>query len=81
MYTNIETKSGEKISFLTQQYQVGLYCIINGDSSKQFGIDAKDADFHAEVRKKALKNGDTLLSGSYIEQKRKSKFDINKFKE
>lgn len=79
MYTKIKAKDGKETLFLTQQYEVGTYCIINNDPGKQFGVDEKEDVFHIGIRKKVIKMGDTLLAGTFIPVKVKSKFDINKF--
>lgn len=71
MYTTIETKEGEKLTFLTQQYTIGIYCIINNDPSQQFGIDTKEVAFHKKIRKQAIKNNDKFIEGTPIENKKR----------
>lgn len=75
MYTKIKAKDGKETLFLTQQYEIGTYCIIDNDPGKQFGVDEKEEVFHAGIRKKVIKMGDTLLAGSFIPVKGKSKFE------
>lgn len=77
MYTKIKTNEGNVLTFLTQQYEIGTYCIINNDPSQQFGVDKKEDIFHKEIRIKCIKSGDKLIGGSTLELK--SKFPINKF--
>ena len=51
MYTKIENKKTKEITeFQTQQYSIGLYLIINNDPAQQFNLDAKEQDFHDEIR-------------------------------
>lgn len=35
-------KDGKTVDFITQLYQIGVYCIINGDPKLQFGSTPKD---------------------------------------
>jgi hypothetical protein len=82
MYTKIKrTDDGKEFIFLTQQYEVGTYCIVNSDPSQQFGVQVKEEKFHADLRKKAIKHGDKVLAGSILPAPKKSKYDINKFEE
>ena len=81
MYTKIKTKGGVILEFVSQQYEVGTYFIINNNSKLQGTSSLKEEDFHKKVRKSFLKTGGILLDGTYIEVKRKSKYDINDFKE
>ena len=64
-YTKIQTKDGQSLTFLTQQYEVGLYCIVNNDPSQQFGVDEDEEKFHKNLHKQATKNGDKIESSSY----------------
>ena len=66
MYTKIQTKEGKELLFTTQQYEVGLYIIINNDPSKQFTIDTKERDFHIELRRDSRKNKSIILEGSIL---------------
>jgi hypothetical protein len=77
MFTKILTKEGEELNFVTQQYSVGTYVIINNDPSKQFGVDMKEDEYHKKLRITCIKGGDTLVGGTELTLK--SKFPINKF--
>lgn len=58
-YTTIKTKQGQEYTFLTQQYQVGLYVIINGDPATQEALQIKEKVYHHRLRKIADEEGDT----------------------
>ena len=38
---SFETKEGDKIEVISQLYQVGVYIIVNGDSSQQYNMTPK----------------------------------------
>jgi hypothetical protein len=65
-YTKIMTAEGKELNFITQQYEVGLYVIVNNNSSAQFDVSDSERDFHKKLQKKAKKNGDTILESSFI---------------
>jgi len=51
MYTKIKNKKTGKITeFQTQQYDVGLYVIVDNDPSQQFNLDVKEQVFHDKIR-------------------------------
>ena len=66
MYTKIRTKNGDELNVTTQQYIVGTYVIINNDPACQFGVKTEENKYHLDIRKRALKNGDTISGGSII---------------
>lgn len=47
---------GEKVTFITQLYQVGVYAIINNDPALQFNFNPSDIVNIEKKLKKALKN-------------------------
>ena len=63
-FTKIKTKEGKEISFTTQQYQVGLYVIINNDPSMQMTSNLSDDNYHKKIVKQAKKNGDEIIVSS-----------------
>ena len=77
MFTKILTKEGMELNFVTQQYNVGTYVIINNDPSMQFGVDKKEDVYHKEIRIQCIKGGDTLVGGSLLTLK--TKYPINTF--
>lgn len=55
---------GKMISFVTQQYTLGLYVAIytEGDPiPQQTGSEAKELDFHRNLRKTIKESGDTFI--------------------
>ena len=74
-----DNKINKDISFVTQQYEVGTYVIINNDPAMQFGISIKEEEYHKKIRIKAIKVGYTIISGSILSCK--SKYPINQFKD
>ena len=80
MYTKIKDVANNKeLTFVTQQYEIGTYCIINNDPSQQFGLDVKEEIFHKDLRIDVIKNGDQILKGSFLNVK--TKYPINIFAE
>lgn len=75
MFTTIKSKDTE-YTFVTQQYIVGTYCIINGDPNSQHGSSLTEDEYHIEIRKQAIKNGDIIVNGTIIPHK---DININKF--
>lgn len=78
MFTTIKTKKGEELNFVTQQYTLGLYIIVNNNSALQGSSLLKEEIYHKQLRIKALKNGDTLIDGTIIPYKGR-KYNINNF--
>ena len=64
MITYAEESNGNKLKFVTQQYEIGTYCIINDDVNQQFGVDAKEIDFHKDIREQITKSGGKILENS-----------------
>lgn len=50
MITTTIDENNKEHSFVTQQYKVGLYVIIDSDPSQQFCSDLKEVDFHKKLR-------------------------------
>lgn len=42
--------NGEEHKILTEQYDIGLYVIEDNDSSKQYGVDEEEIEFHKKLR-------------------------------
>ena len=74
-----DNKYDKELSFVTQQYQIGTYVIVNNDPKLQFGVNCKEEEYHKKLRIKAIKMGDDIISGSILTCR--SKYPINKFKE
>lgn len=51
------TKEGKEYDFLTQLYMVGVYMILNSDSSLQFNMEPKDMKKFIKDLKKDFKDG------------------------
>lgn len=51
MITTIIGDDGYEHSVVTQQYQVGLYVIIDSDPSQQGGVDMEEKEYHEMLRK------------------------------
>ena len=62
MKTIIITKDGERLSFVTQQYEIGLYCIINDDPSQQHTFDVSEKEFHKNIRKLYIEKGGQIVN-------------------
>lgn len=41
---------GKKHKLVTQQYEMGTYCIVDSDPAQQFGIAAEEPEIHKKVR-------------------------------
>lgn len=78
MFTKIKTKEGKELNFVTQQYETGLYIIVNNNPALQGSSLLKEEAYHKQLRIKAIKIGDTLLDGTIIPYKGK-KYNINNF--
>lgn len=82
MFTKYQDIHSKKIyTVITQQYEVGTYFIVNGNSELQGFSELTEEEFHKKLRKDILKRGDILLAGNLILLHRKSKYNINDFKE
>lgn len=79
MYTKIETKDKEIIIYITQQYSLGTYFIINNNPSLQGNSKDTEEIFHKKLRINTINNNGTILNGTIISCK--SKYLINDFKE
>ena len=55
---SLETKDGDKFKMITQFYQVGIYAIINNDSSLQFNYQPSDLVRMEKKFQKGLKSGE-----------------------
>ena len=78
MFTTIKIKEGKELSFVTQQYKIGLYIIVNSDPALQGSSLLKEEIYHKQLRIKAIKAGDTLVDGTIIPYKGR-KYNINNF--
>ena len=78
MFTKIKTKEGKELNFVTQQYGLGLYIIVNNNPSLQDSSLLKEEAYHKQLRIKAIKSGDTLIDGTIISYKGR-KYNINNF--
>lgn len=78
MFTTIKTKEGKELNFVTQQYELGLYIIVNNDPALQGSSLLKEEIYHKQLRIKAIKAGDTLVDGTIIPYKGR-KYNINNF--
>lgn len=62
MITTILTKENKKVTFTTQQYEVGLYLIINNDPAKQYNLNVHDEkEWHKSLRKGILEKGEEII--------------------
>ena len=62
MITVIKNKEDEEISFTTQQYEVGLYLIINNNPAKQYSLNVHDEkEWHKSLRKGILEKGEEII--------------------
>lgn len=50
MYTKFIGDDGKWHEITTQQYEVGLYAIVDHDPAQQFGLDVDDKTFHQHLR-------------------------------
>lgn len=50
MHTTFIDENGVKHNATTQQYEVGVYVIIDSDPSKQFGIEIDERRYHEILR-------------------------------
>jgi hypothetical protein len=66
MFTIIKEPDGTETNIVTQEYEVGTYIIINNDPSLQSGSVLKEIPYHIKIRKAALKQGASIISGTYI---------------
>jgi len=66
MFTVLKTKNGDLLNFVTQQYEIGTYIIINNDPSMQGGTLLKEVDYHKKLRRNAIKSGDIIEDGTFI---------------
>jgi len=79
MYTKIQITNTKKIhTFVTKQYEVGTYVIIDNDPALQGGVTIKERDYHIKIRKETLKNKDSIIDGTILDYN--GKFPINDFK-
>lgn len=51
MITYFIGDDGKEHKAVTQQYEVGLYCIIDSDPKQQFGTPLEEKEFHKKLRK------------------------------
>jgi hypothetical protein len=77
MYTTIVTNEGQEIKVVSQQYEVGLYVILNNDPANQFGVNKKEDLYHKDIRIKTLKMGGKIIGGTTLDVR--SKYPINTF--
>lgn len=78
MFTKIKTKEGKELNFVTKQYELCLYIIVNNNPALQSSSLLKEEAYHKRLRIKAIKSGDTLVDGTIISYKGK-KYNINNF--
>jgi len=79
MYTKIQITNTKKIhTFATQQYEVGTYVIIDSNPALQSGVTIKERDYHIKIRRKVLKNKDSIIDGTILDYN--GKLLINDFK-
>lgn len=78
MFTILEIDNKE-VSFVTQQYEMGTYFIINNDPSMQGGSKKKEKDYHISIRRKAIKSNINILRGTIFDHN--GKIEVNKFKD
>ncbi len=76
MYTQIEIDNTIH-SFVTQQYNVGTYIIVDNNPALQSCINKNELNFHIDLRKTALKHKDILVNGTHLDYN--GKLLINKF--
>lgn len=50
MVTVIVGDDNKEHTIVTQQYQVGLYVIIDHDPAQQFGLDIEEKEYHRKLR-------------------------------
>lgn len=58
MITVIIDDDNEEHEIVTQQYQVGLYVIIDHDPAQQFGLDIEEKEYHRKLREEYNYNSD-----------------------
>lgn len=79
MFTKIKTVEGIKIFFRTQQYESGVYVIVNDEPFNQWvERNISERDWHIKLRRKYIKNNGIILDGTKIENY-KGRYKINKF--
>lgn len=76
MITKIKHPNGVVDNIITQQYEIGLYGIINNDPARQFAIDIKESTYHIKLRLLAIKTGLKIIGGDIIKYKGKQPINI-----
>lgn len=63
--TSFKIKDGDKLRFVTQQYEIGTYIAVYKDDNSmpedQRGINMEEMKFHRQLRRNIEKAGDELL--------------------
>ena len=67
MTTTIENKEGKRLTFHTQQYEVGLYVIINNNPASQYCVNRTEEKYHKGIIKTAIALGDRVITTPYPE--------------
>jgi len=67
MITIIKNKEGKGLTFQTQQYETGLYVIINDRPDSQYCVNKTEEKYHKGLIKTAVTIGDTVTYTPYPE--------------
>ena len=78
MYTKIKETDGTITVIASQQYEIGLYVIINNNPALQFTSNLPENEFHRRIRHNALKRDAVILDGNIIKCRNKK---LNIFEE
>lgn len=41
---------GKKHKLVTQQYEIGTYCIVDSDPAQQLGVESEESQIHKTIR-------------------------------
>jgi len=67
MVTIIKNKEGKELTFQTQQYETGLYLIIDNNPALQYNLQTTEEKYHKKLITTAIKQRDEVTYTPYPE--------------